>query len=727
MKKITLLFLFMFFIGTAYGQVLSEGFDTPGSIPAGWTQVSVSGDATWTSNASNQNGSVTPRTGPGMAYFYEGNYNGEMARLETPSMDLTTLTSPVLTFYYTQEDWGGDQDELRIFYKTSAAGTWTELAAYTDDTNAVWTEVNLILPSASNDYYIGFEGTSGWGRGVTVDDVVVAEAPSCLAPGGLNVTPNSITDATLGWTPAGSETDFTYEYGATGFSLGSGLGSGNISANSAGINGLTAGDTYDFYVQANCGADGDSGFTGPFTWTQPNLGGACTVAIPVTLESACSSATPITLDFNNAESNVSTACDTFDNFGYWLTVTTDANGGITVNTTGVVDLAIYDTCGGTEIACVNDDISPSASYVLSPNTQYYLYLWNESGNTSSIDVCIETYSPAPAPNCAEAPIFPLDGAIDVEATDAFTLSWTAPSSGPAPTSYNVYVGSAPGSLTLFANVVAPDTTIDSTVGAYDTTIYWQVLPVNDVTEATGCDIWSFTSESAPPPPANDDCSGSIVLTPGSVFTDNPVVGRTESATASEVADPSIPVPGCSSYVGGDMWYSVIIPADGNLTIETQGSPVGNGGDSGMAVYSGTCGALVLVDCDDDSSGDGFFSRVVIADPALANQTVYLRVFEFGNNAILDFQISAFSDTLSTNSFDVNGFEYFPNPVNDKLSLRAQNNIQNVSIYNILGQEVVRTAPNAVSGDIDMSQLNNGAYFVKVTINDKTETIKIIKK
>jgi hypothetical protein len=83
--------------------------------------------------------------------------------------------------------------------------------------------------------------------------------------------------------------------------------------------------------------------------------------------------------------------------------------------------------------------------------------------------------------------------------------------------------------------------------------------------------------------------------------------------------------------------------------------------------------------------------------------------------------------LSTNSFDINEFEYFPNPVNDKLSLRAQSNIQGVSIYNILGQEVIREIPNAVSSDIDMSELNNGAYFVKVTINDKTETIKIIKK
>ena len=244
---------------------------------------------------------------------------------------------------------------------------------------------------------------------------------------------------------------------------------------------------------------------------------------------------------------------------------------------------------------------------------------------------------------------------------------------------------------------------------------------------TACDIFSgILTDTCPPD--NDDCSGAETLTPGATFDVNPLVGTTGGATASEVADPSIPATTCANYNGGDVWYAVTVPADGNLTIETNANPTGNGGDGGMTVYTGTCGALVEFDCDDDGSPDGLYSQVdIVAADGLANQTVYVRVWEYGNDAILNFQVSAHSATLSTNSFDVNGFEYFPNPVNDKLSLRAQNNIQNVSVYNILGQEVVRMAPNAISSDVDMTELNNGAYFVKVTINDKIETIKIIKK
>jgi hypothetical protein len=233
-------------------------------------------------------------------------------------------------------------------------------------------------------------------------------------------------------------------------------------------------------------------------------------------------------------------------------------------------------------------------------------------------------------------------------------------------------------------------------------------------------------------PTNDDCAGATQLTPGTVFGDNVLAGQTQlGATDSG----ELPLPTCSLYdpidptgFGGDVWYSVVVPADGNIDIETQGDPTGNGGDSGMSVYSGACGALVEVDCDDDTSADGNYSLISITNPALANQTLYIRVFEYGGNAQLNFQISAYSATLSVSEFENgNAFAYFPNPVKNELTLKAQSNIQNVSIYNMLGQEVLKTAPNTLESEIKMDQLQTGAYFVKVTINDLIKTIRIIKQ
>ncbi|TYB77199.1 T9SS type A sorting domain-containing protein [Bizionia myxarmorum] len=82
--------------------------------------------------------------------------------------------------------------------------------------------------------------------------------------------------------------------------------------------------------------------------------------------------------------------------------------------------------------------------------------------------------------------------------------------------------------------------------------------------------------------------------------------------------------------------------------------------------------------------------------------------------------------LSLLEFGLTGFTYFPNPVTNSLSLRGVQNIQNVAVYNMLGQEVLRTVPNNAASDIDMSNLQTGAYFVKVTIENTTKTIRIIK-
>ena len=85
-------------------------------------------------------------------------------------------------------------------------------------------------------------------------------------------------------------------------------------------------------------------------------------------------------------------------------------------------------------------------------------------------------------------------------------------------------------------------------------------------------------------------------------------------------------------------------------------------------------------------------------------------------------------TLSTISFD-NGraFTFFPNPVDNKLTLVAGKQIENVTIYNILGAQVATLSPNSLTKDVDTSKLTAGTYFVQVTVEGITDTIKIIKQ
>ena len=65
-------------------------------------------------------------------------------------------------------------------------------------------------------------------------------------------------------------------------------------------------------------------------------------------------------------------------------------------------------------------------------------------------------------------------------------------------------------------------------------------------------------------------------------------------------------------------------------------------------------------------------------------------------------------------------------MNNVLNLQANEAISNVAIFNVLGQEVYRANINAMTSQVDMSQMASGAYFVKVNIGGTEGTVKVIK-
>lgn len=147
-------------------------FETLTSGMSSWTQQYVTGNASWEMAGFNQNNTVTPKTGNALGLFYVGNFLDYTTKLISPSLNLAGATNPKLKFSHTQVNWEGDVDELRVYYKNSAAGLWVQIAQYTTEV-VDWSNITLDLPNPSGDYYIAFEGLSNWGRGVTLDDISV--------------------------------------------------------------------------------------------------------------------------------------------------------------------------------------------------------------------------------------------------------------------------------------------------------------------------------------------------------------------------------------------------------------------------------------------------------------------------------------------------------------------------------------------------------------------------
>jgi len=139
-------------------------------------------------------------------------------------------------------------------------------------------------------------------------------------------------------------------------------------------------------------------------------------------------------------------------------------------------------------------------------------------------------------------------------------------------------------------------------------------------------------------PANDNPCNAINLTVAGAC--NYVQYTTTGATASA----GVPAPGCASYNGGDVWFSLVVPANGSITIDTQSGGIS---DSGMAIYSGTCGSLTLIECDDDDSANGLMSSISRTGLTPGN-TIWIRFWEYSNDVSGTFSICASSPTPLTN-------------------------------------------------------------------------------
>ena len=75
---------------------------------------------------------------------------------------------------------------------------------------------------------------------------------------------------------------------------------------------------------------------------------------------------------------------------------------------------------------------------------------------------------------------------------------------------------------------------------------------------------------------------------------------------------------------------------------------------------------------------------------------------------------------------VDGFTYYPNPTSGMLNLSADKNIQDIAVFNMLGQKVISTKVGATSTEIDFSSLAVGTYVMKVTIDGQIGTYKVIR-
>lgn len=272
---------------------------------------------------------------------------------------------------------------------------------------------------------------------------------------------------------------------------------------------------------------------------------------------------------------------------------------------------LWDNNGDTQLA--NDSAWTKATIKYTPGFSGNFYFgfncYSDANRYALLVDNIKVEATPAAPPCAVLKT-PADGAAGITAPETM-FTWDSVSAADS------YIFKTGTTNTPDSTAFAMGTSIYQSNLSYNTTYYWSVVPANSAGSASGCPVYSFTTQPVPLPPANDNCNGAIQLNAGSS-----VYASTKGATQS------MPAESCNEDTGDandDVWFSFTPLQSGNATIILTPDLMFDGV---INAYSGTCDSLVNLACADDGI-DGEPETLTLPD-VTAGKHYYLRIYGYGN-------------------------------------------------------------------------------------------------
>ncbi|WP_118976638.1 Ig-like domain-containing protein [Taibaiella koreensis] len=316
----------------------------------------------------------------------------------------------------------------------------------------------------------------------------------------------------------------------------------------------------------------------------------------------------------------------------WYTFTaTNSNHRVTLsNVTGIstdMAMAIYSGSCGALAHIQSSDPNTMDVSGLTPGQSYKVRVYTYSataGTTASFTICVGTPPPPPPnDNCSGAITLTVNPDYNCATSTAGTTvgatasTETAPTVGASGTDDDVwytFTATAGTHIITLSNVAGDVTDMAMAIysGSCGALVHVQSSDPDEMV-VTGLTpgqnykirVYTYTSTFAnwasfnicvttvPPPPANDECNNAVTLTVNPDYNCGvTTAGTTAGATQSTETAPTIGASG----VNDDVWYT-FTATNASHTISLS-NVNGNVTDMAMAVYSGSCGALVHVQSSD---------------------------------------------------------------------------------------------------------------------------------
>lgn len=687
------------------------------------------------------NGTLTLQTPVAAQTLYILAVTGSGSSTMTVTINFSDGTTQSTTSAITVADWyGGTNTALTGFKRISLTTNLLDNNTAPVGPNLYQYSMDILVANqAKTISSVKFARTGGSSTTSVLNIFALSieeSAVTCAQPTTLTAANMTTTTADLGWTEAGSATQWEISYGTSGTSAAAGTHV-YTTTNPKTVTGLVAATAYDFYVRAICGSGDTSLWSGPKTFST-DCGTTPTITSTTDGERCGKGAVTLHAHASSgvvrwyAAATGGNPLDTGTTFttgslsasqNYYVAAAAHYHAICETSTRTLVVATIHQL---PTVALGNDTvICPGTSIVLNANNPGKTYLWNTAATTQTIHATSAgTYSVkvTDGNNCSNrdsivinAGIQPQDSLLAVSnlcagdsivldaANIGCTYSWNTNDN-----TQTITVGSG-GTYSVSV------TSTDGCVGDFQTNVILRPLPVVDLGGDTAiCGNSAITLDAKNP-------GGSYSWNTGET---TKVIGTTDSGSYSVVVTDQY---GC---VSGDTMHLAFI-----------GQPYVNGFNFIPQFYE-HLGQVVFHlnnpidvqtvrwDFGDGSPVSTDFSPTHLYDVDGGVYNVTLTVYNSCGSYTVTLPIEINTKTgVVAVADEASVLTVYPNPAKDYLMLQVtdQNSIEQVALYDISGRKVKEVGYGYSGQDsvkVETGNLPSGMYLLRVKTRTGWQSRKV---
>ena len=619
---------------------------------------------------------------------------------------------------------GSGQDSFQIFDGEDWAG---ELLFYATDgyylsgTEVTSTGPNIFVVITGDESGSNFDGI--------VNEFIIGEvtcdaaAAVCEAPTDLTATNITATTASLSWTENGTAAEWQVSitvYGSDSDII-------PVTTNPYSLTDLLPNTQYWIGVNANCGSEDESDWSAYYNFTT-----AAAVPCVAPSDLTATNITATTAEFSWTDNNVTPN-------GWWISVDYGLNSSdvyTELNPFIYTDLQpnteytikVITQCGSSDFSEGSEEVTfttaaaepcltPTDLTATSISATTAEFSWTENGTATQWVVTFGAYGfnseTTVNTNTIEyTDLVPDTGySISVKAIcgDGNESEWsewltvpTLSTTCVAPTDLTATnVTATTADLSWIANGIATEWLIEvydvdfsGPSPSYSTTTSLNVTGLiagieytahvyGNCSNGASLDVATYTFTTL----INDECENSIALTLGTE-----IIGDYINATDSGVTSS------CDQGTIADVWYSLVAPTSGNVTISSS---------TNFALFA-DCSSSTAISCNTSevtglTAATTYYVRVT--DDALLTRSL-----EPG-----EFTLKVEETTvLSSTDYNITSIKLYPNPTKGLVIIdNVMETELQISVYDIKGRLLLNKKLGLDTNSVDLSNFNNGIYLLKM--------------